>query len=91
MTFLGMVTFLEMAAIIGMMTNDHPKDGGHPLDRLNDFDPFWEVDFPRDGDRSKNGDHHRFQLEIRLSESVFQFQILSNWCWVVVGGGWCLF
>ena len=45
-----------MATIIGMMTNDHPRDGGHPLDRLEDFYHFREVDLPRDGDHPKIGD-----------------------------------
>ena len=48
-----------MATIIGKMANDHPRDGGHPWDRLEDFDHFGEGDLPRDGGHPKNGDHHR--------------------------------
>ena len=33
-----MVTVLRMATITGMMTNAHPRDGGHPWERLEDFD-----------------------------------------------------
>ena len=43
--------------IIGMMTNDHPWDGGHPWDSLGDFDQFGVGDFPWDDDHPKNGDH----------------------------------
>ena len=52
-----MVTVLGMATI--PMTNYHPRDGGHPIDRLEDFDHFWEGDLPRDGDHPKEGGHHR--------------------------------
>ena len=48
-----------MATIEGMMANDHHRDGGHPLDCLEDFDHFGEGDLPRDGDHPKNGDHQR--------------------------------
>ena len=48
-----------MATIIGMITNDHSRDGGHPWHRLEDFDHFGEGDLPRDGDYPMNGDHHR--------------------------------
>ena len=34
-----------MATIIGKMANDHPRDGGHPWDRLEDFDHFGRVTF----------------------------------------------
>ena len=46
-TFLGMVTVLgiAMATIIGMMTNDYSRDGGHPWGRLEDLDHFWRVTF----------------------------------------------
>ena len=50
---LGMVTFLGMATIIFMMTNDHSRDGG----RLEDFDHFGEGHLPRDGDHPKNSYH----------------------------------
>ena len=59
MTILGMVTVLEMANSIWNKTNDPPRDGGHPLDRLKDFDHFGEGDLPMDGDRPKIGDHLR--------------------------------
>ena len=42
-----MVSVLGMATIIGMMANDHSRDGGHPWDRLEDFDHFGEGDHPR--------------------------------------------
>ena len=54
-----MVTVLKIATIIGMITNDHSRDSGHPLDCLEDFDNFWEANLPRDGDHPKNGDHTR--------------------------------
>ena len=41
------------------MTNGHPMDGGHPVDRMEDFDHFGEGDLLRDGDHPKNGDQHR--------------------------------
>ena len=33
--------------------NDHPRDGGHHWDCLENFDPFGEGDHPRDGDHPK--------------------------------------
>ena len=39
-----------------MMTNYHPRDGGHPWARLEDFDHFGEGNLPKDGDHPKNGD-----------------------------------
>ena len=39
-----------------MMTNDHPRGGGHPWDRLQDFDNFDEGDLPKDGDQHMDGD-----------------------------------
>ena len=54
-----MVTVLGMATIIGMMTNDHFRDGGHPWGCLEAFDHFWEGYFPRDGDHHKGGYHPR--------------------------------
>ena len=40
-TVLGMA----MATIIGMMTNDHSRDGGHPMGRVEDFDHLGRVTF----------------------------------------------
>ena len=37
-TFLGMVMVQRMVTIKDMMTNAHPRDGGHPWERLEDFD-----------------------------------------------------
>ena len=54
-----MVSVPGMVTIIGMMANDHHRDGGYPWDRLENFDHFGEGDLPRDGDHPKNGDHHR--------------------------------
>ena len=51
--------FLRMVTIIGMMTNDDPRDGGHPWDLLEDFSHFGEGDLPKDGDHPKNGDQRR--------------------------------
>ena len=48
-----------MATIIGMMTNDLPRDGAYSPDRLEDFDHFGKGDVPRDGDHPISGDHHR--------------------------------
>ena len=48
-----MVSVQGMGTIIGMMVNDHSRDGGHPRDRLEDFDHFGEGDHPRHGDHSK--------------------------------------
>ena len=50
---------LRMATIIGMMTNDNPRDGGYPWGNLEDFDHFGEGYLPKDGDHPKNGDQHR--------------------------------
>ena len=52
-TFLIMVTVLGIATIIGMMANDHPRNGGQSRDHLEDFDHFGEGGLPR------VGDHHR--------------------------------
>ena len=54
-TFLGRVTFLGMvmATIIGMITNDHSRDGGHPWGCLEDLVHFGEGYLPRDGDHPK--------------------------------------
>ena len=38
-----------------MMTDFHPRDGGHHWDCLEDFDHFGEVDLPRDGDHPRDG------------------------------------
>ena len=54
-----MVTVLGMATIKSMKANDHSREGGHPWDRLEDFDHFGEGDLPRDDDHPKNGEHHR--------------------------------
>ena len=48
-----------MATIIGKMANDHHRDGGHPWDRLEEFDHFWEGDLPMDGDHPKTIVLHR--------------------------------
>ena len=49
-TVLGMA----MATIIGMMTNDHSRDGGHLWGHLEDMDHFGEGHLPRDGDHPNN-------------------------------------
>ena len=49
----------RVATILGMMINNHPRDDGHPWDRLKDFDHFGKDELPRDGDPPKNGDRHR--------------------------------
>ena len=48
-----------MATIIGMITNDQSRDGGHPWGCLEDLDHFGEGHLPRDGDHPNNSDHHR--------------------------------
>ena len=48
-----------MATIIGMMTNDHPRDGCHPWDRLEDFDHSGEGNLPKNGDQRRDGDPPR--------------------------------
>ena len=48
-----------MATIIGMIANDHPRDGGHPWDRLKNFDNFWDGDPPGDSEHAMDGDHPR--------------------------------
>ena len=47
----------EMGSVLGMMANDQSRDGGHPWDRLEDFDNFWEGDLSGDSDHPKDGDH----------------------------------
>ena len=54
---MGMLTVLGMATIT--MTNDQSRNGGHPGDRLEDFNNFGEGNLLRDDDHPKNGDHHR--------------------------------
>ena len=53
-----MVTFLVMVTVLGMatipMTNDHPRDGGHPVDRLEYFDHFGELALSGDGDNPRD-------------------------------------
>ena len=44
---------------VGIMANDHPRDGSHTWDRLDNFDHFWEGDLSRDGDHHRDGDHPR--------------------------------
>ena len=45
------------------MANDHPRDGCHPWDRLEDYHHFGEGDHPKKGDHHRDGDHPRV-LEI---------------------------
>ena len=58
-TFLGMVSVPGRATIIDKMANDHSRDGGHHLGRLESFDHFGEGDLHRAGDHPMIGDHHR--------------------------------
>ena len=45
-----MVIVLGMATFIGMMANDQYRDGGHPWNRLEDFDDLGQGDLHRDSD-----------------------------------------
>ena len=54
-----MVSVPGMVTIICMMANDHPRDGGHPWDRLESFDHFGEGDLPRDGGCLKDFYHSK--------------------------------
>ena len=45
-----MVSVSGMVTIIGMMANDHSRDGDHPWDCQENFDHFLEGDLLRDGD-----------------------------------------
>ena len=48
-SFLGTVTVLRIATIIGMISNDHPMEGGNSWDHLEDFDHFGYGDLPKNG------------------------------------------
>ena len=74
-----MVTILGMATIVGMMTNDHLRDGGHSWGRLEDFEHFGEGDFPKDGDHPKNGDHHKGGDHPRDSGCLRDFYHPNGW------------
>ena len=75
-----------MATIIGKMANDHPRDGGHPWDRLEDFDHFGEDDLPRDGDHhAKNADHHRDGNHPRDGGCLRDFYHPKGWLLKVKG------
>ena len=64
MTIIGKVTVLWMTII--QMTNDLRRDGGHPVDRLEDFDHITEVAL------SVYGDHPRESGCLRDFYQVFE-------------------
>ena len=74
-TVLGMV----MVTIIGMITNDHSRDGGHPWGCLEDLDHFGEGHLPRDGDHPNNSDHHRSIDHPRDSGCLRDFYHPKGW------------
>ena len=85
-----MVTFLGMATIIGRMTNDHSRDGGHPRGRLEDFDHFGEGHLPSDGDHPRESgclwdfDHpKRWLLNFGPVDQIKQSVSLSVNLWVI--------
>ena len=68
-----------MVTIIGMMANDHPRDGGHLWDCLENFDHFGEGDLPRDGDHPKNGDYQRDGDHPREEGCLMDFYHPKGW------------
>ena len=79
-----------MATIIGMITNDHSRDGGHPWGCLEDLDHFGEGHLPRDGDHPNNSDHHRsgdhpsqVSTKNQIEQSVSFYVCLFVNLWVI--------
>ena len=56
-----------MVTVLGMVTI------------LENFDHFWEGEFPRDGDHPKNGDHHRGGDHPRDSGCLRDFYHPKGW------------
>ena len=74
-----MVTVLGIATIIGMMANDHPRNGGQSRDHLEDFDHFGEGGLPRGGDHPRNGDNHRNGDHLRDGGRLRVFYHPKGW------------